>query len=53
MKNVFFWDVISFGSCKNRRFGERYRLQHLSDKNQRARNNVYSNQLPSLSGSYC
>jgi hypothetical protein len=25
-KNTEFWDVAPFGSCKNRRFGESYRL---------------------------
>jgi hypothetical protein len=26
MKNAVFWDVMPCGSCKNRRFGEKYRL---------------------------
>jgi hypothetical protein len=42
-KNVDFWDVVPCGSCKNRRFGERYRLVQLGEKSQQARNNVSSN----------
>jgi hypothetical protein len=43
MKNAIFWDVTPRGSCKNRRFGETYRLRHQDDKNQLARNSVSSN----------
>jgi hypothetical protein len=32
MKNAVFWDVTTCGSCKNRRFGETYRLHHQGDK---------------------
>jgi hypothetical protein len=39
LKNVFL-DVMSSGSCKNRRFGGAYCLCHHGDKNLRARNNV-------------
>jgi hypothetical protein len=47
MKDAVFWDVTPCGCCKNRRFGGTYRL-HQSDKNERARNNVSSNQQPEL-----
>jgi hypothetical protein len=43
MIDAVVWDGTSCGSCKNRRFGENYRLHHQDDKNQRARNNVSSN----------
>jgi hypothetical protein len=43
MKNAVFWDVITCGSCKNWRFGGKYRLHHHGDENQRARNNISSN----------
>jgi hypothetical protein len=33
MKNGVFWDVTPCGSCKNRRFGETWRLLHQGDKN--------------------
>jgi hypothetical protein len=33
MKNVVFWDVMQYGSCKNWRFEGKYRLYHQSDKN--------------------
>jgi hypothetical protein len=33
MKNDVFWDVTACGSCKNRRFGETYRLRPQGDKN--------------------
>jgi hypothetical protein len=33
--NFVFWDVTSYESCKNRRFGGTYRLHHQGDKNQR------------------
>jgi hypothetical protein len=36
-----FCDVTPCGSCKNRRFGETYRLQHQDGKKRRARNNVH------------
>jgi hypothetical protein len=32
MKNGIFWDVMSCGSCKNRRFGGTWHL-HQGDKN--------------------
>jgi hypothetical protein len=32
MMNVVFWDVTPYDSCKNQRFGGKYRL-HLQDKN--------------------
>jgi hypothetical protein len=38
MKNGIFWDVTLCGSCKNRRFGGTYRLQHQGDKNRCSRN---------------
>jgi hypothetical protein len=41
LKNAVFWDGKQRGSCKNRRFGGTYRLHHQSNKNQRAKNNVY------------
>jgi hypothetical protein len=28
MKNSVFWDITQCGSCKNERFGGRYRLHH-------------------------
>jgi hypothetical protein len=43
MKNDVFWDVTPCESCKDGRFGEKYRHQHQGDKNRRARNNVSSN----------
>jgi hypothetical protein len=43
MKNVDFWDVVPRGSCKNRRFGETFRLVQQGEKSQQARNNVNSN----------
>jgi hypothetical protein len=39
MKNVVFWDVTPFSSCKNKRFGGAYRLHYQGDI-QRTRNNV-------------
>jgi hypothetical protein len=36
-KNAVF-DLKTFGSCKNRRFGRTYRLHHQGGKNQRPRN---------------
>jgi hypothetical protein len=35
MKNAVFWDVMPRGSCKNRRFGGAYRLNHQVGKDQR------------------
>jgi hypothetical protein len=32
MKNFVFWDGTPCDSCKNRRFGETYRLHHQDDK---------------------
>jgi hypothetical protein len=46
MMNAVFWDVTSRGSCKNGRFGEKYRPHHQGDKNRRTRNNVSSNYQP-------
>jgi hypothetical protein len=43
IKNVVFWDVMQYGSGKDRRFGETYRFHNQNVKNQRARNNVSSN----------
>jgi hypothetical protein len=40
MKNAAFWDVMPYGSCKNRRFGGTYHLHHQGDKNRLTRNNV-------------
>jgi hypothetical protein len=33
MKNGVFWDVMTCGSCKNRRFGVTWSLLHQVDKN--------------------
>jgi hypothetical protein len=38
MKNAMVWDVMPCGSCKNRRVGGSYRLNHQGDKNRPARN---------------
>jgi hypothetical protein len=43
MKSAVFWDVTPNGSCKNRHFGETYRLNHQSDKNRRIWDNVSCN----------
>jgi hypothetical protein len=43
MNNTVFWVVTLSGSCKNRRFGGTYRLNHQGEKNQQGRNNVSSN----------
>jgi hypothetical protein len=32
MKNAVFWNVPPCSSCKNRRFGGRYRLYHLVER---------------------
>jgi hypothetical protein len=36
VKNVVFWDVMTCGSYKNRRFGVTYHLHHQGEQNQRA-----------------
>jgi hypothetical protein len=36
MKNAVFWNVMPCGSCKNRRFGGTYHLNHQGNKNRRA-----------------
>jgi hypothetical protein len=46
MKNIVFWDVTPRDSCKNRRFGGTYRLNHQGENNRRAMNNVNSNYQP-------
>jgi hypothetical protein len=33
MKNAVFWDVVLYGSCKNRCFGGTYHLHHKGNKN--------------------
>jgi hypothetical protein len=33
MKNAVFWDLTPRGSCKNRLFGEAFRLLHQGDNN--------------------
>jgi hypothetical protein len=43
MKNVVFWDINLCGSCKNRRFGGKYRLHHQVNKKRRARDILSSN----------
>jgi hypothetical protein len=43
MKNGIFWDVMPYGSCKNRRFGGTWRLLHQSDMNRWTRNNTSCN----------
>jgi hypothetical protein len=45
MKNAVFWDVTPCGSCKNRRFGQTYRLHRLGEKNRRTWNLVTANVL--------
>jgi hypothetical protein len=42
MNNGVFWDVTPCDSCKNRHFGGMYYLHHQGEMNQRARNNVIS-----------
>jgi hypothetical protein len=44
MKNGVVWNVTPCGFCKNRHFGEKYRLHHQSGKNWYARKNVSNNQ---------
>jgi hypothetical protein len=36
--DAIFWDVTPLGSCKNQRFGGKYRLHRQGRKNQRAKN---------------
>jgi hypothetical protein len=48
MKSVVFWDVKPRGFCNSRRFEGKYLLHHQSDKNQRAKNNVSSNNNRSM-----
>jgi hypothetical protein len=36
MVTAVFWDVMSYGSCKNRRFGGTYHLHHHSISSQHA-----------------
>jgi hypothetical protein len=43
LKNAVFWDVTPCGSCKNRRFGGKYRLHYQRENDHRDRNNVSSN----------
>jgi hypothetical protein len=40
MKNVVFWDVTPFGSCRNRNFGVTYCYHHQGKNNKKARKNV-------------
>jgi hypothetical protein len=40
LKNVVFWDVMPYDSCKNGRFGGTHCLNHQGDKNRRVRSNV-------------
>jgi hypothetical protein len=54
MKIAVFCNVTPSGSCKNRRFGGRYRFHHQDDKKRSARNNmcrllVTANVVPSSS----
>jgi hypothetical protein len=42
IKNTVFWDVTPCESCKNRRFGGKYRLHYQNDKIGEL-NNVSSN----------
>jgi hypothetical protein len=46
LKNVVFWYVVSYGSCKNPRFGGTYRLHHQGEKNRWTRRNVSRNYQP-------
>jgi hypothetical protein len=43
LKNDVFCDVTPCGSCKNRRFGGKYRLLHQGDKNRRTRTDASCN----------
>jgi hypothetical protein len=45
MNNAVPWDVMTCGSCKNRRFGGTYRFLNQCEKNQRARNFTSIKQL--------
>jgi hypothetical protein len=38
MKDVIFWDVTPYASCKNTRFGGKYRHPSGGEKIQRVRN---------------
>jgi hypothetical protein len=40
LKNSVFCDVTPCGCCKDRRFGETYRLHHQAENNQRASNST-------------
>jgi hypothetical protein len=40
LKTGVFWDVTPCGSCKNRRFGQIYRIHHHGDNNRRNGNNA-------------
>jgi hypothetical protein len=42
MKKSVFRDVTPCGSCKNRRFGGKYRIHNQRDNNRRVKNNVNS-----------
>jgi hypothetical protein len=42
-KNGVFWDITPCGSCRNRLFGETWRLLHQGDKNRWNRNNTSCN----------
>jgi hypothetical protein len=56
MNYTLFLDVMPCGSCKNRRFGGKYRLHHLAEVNKGARNNVSRENIPSQCApvaSYC
>jgi hypothetical protein len=43
VNNGVFWVVTPCGSCKNRRFGETWRLLHQGNKNRWTRNNTSCN----------
>jgi hypothetical protein len=44
LKNAVLWDVMLCASYKNRHFRGTYCLCHQGEKNERARNNISSNQ---------
>jgi hypothetical protein len=48
MKKAVFWDITPCGSCKDRRFGEMYRLYHQVDN----RRVVTANIVPELADSF-
>jgi hypothetical protein len=52
-KNAVFWDVTPCLSCKNRRFGGMYRINHKVDKIQRTGNNVNINYQPKHAAKKC